>query len=344
MRPLPRDGGRQAAHRPTATSRSASIRTCSSSTVGSRRAPTPRSASSPRCCTTVWSASSGSPAAAEAEDWHALLLIISRTPEELIQDGGIAKAWAESGRSHLEIREIDYAEVLRERGGGAEAAWDHIIACCLHGESPALDEQALTALVAAIGDSERFGELLARLQASPAAGGAGMAATAAAMVQLVRTAVETAIARGCDRDRTLDTAATSMARLTPEMLLGVLAAGQSDGPDSAVAASVIGRMTDDTIASFVANSVAVDRGATERLAHAFEALVPELQRKEQLLELAQDKARGHGTRQGCQLRQPVADGSRHADVVLGQEIRLRRLRPGAIRGENARGRSRTGRR
>jgi hypothetical protein len=228
---------------------------------------------------------------AEAEDWHALLLIVSRTPEELIHDGGIAKAWAESGRSHLEIREIDYAEVLRERGGGAEAAWDHIIACCLHGESPSLDEQALTALVSAIGDSERFGELLARLQASPAAGGAGMAATAAALVQLVSTAVETAIARGCDPDRTLDTAATAMARLTPEMLLGVLAAGQSEGPDSAVAASVIGRMTDDTIASFVANSVAVDRGATERLAHAFEALVPELQRKEQLLELAQDKAR-----------------------------------------------------
>ena len=50
-------------------------------------------------------------------------------------------------------------------------------------------------------------------------------------------------------------------------------------------------MTDDTIASFVANSVAVDRGATERLAHAFEALVPESERKEQLLELAEDKAR-----------------------------------------------------
>jgi len=228
---------------------------------------------------------------AEAEDWHALLLIISRTSEELIHDGGITKAWTASGRLHLEIREIDYAEVLRERAGGADAAWDHIIACCLQGESPTLDDQALAALVEAISDSERFGELLARLQASPAAAGAGMGATAAALVQLVHTAVETAIARGCDPDRTLDTAATSMARLTPEMLLGVLAAGKGDGPDAAVASSVMERMTDDTIASFVANSVAVDRGATERLAHAFEALVPELERKEQLLGLAEGKAR-----------------------------------------------------
>ena len=135
------------------------------------------------------------------------------------------------GASHLDIREIDYAEVLRERAGGAEAAWDRIIACCLQGESSALDEQALTALVAAISDSERFGELLARLQASPAAGGAGMGATAAALVQLVQHG-------GRDRYRARPAIpiarstpmATSMARLTPEMLLAVLAAGSPADP------------------------------------------------------------------------------------------------------------------
>src|SRR4029453_18230527 len=62
-------------------------------------------------------------------------------------------------------------------------------------------------------------------------------------------------------------------------------------PDGAIASSVIDNMTDDTIASFVANSVAKDRGATERLAHAFEALVPESERKQQLLEQAEQKAR-----------------------------------------------------
>src|SRR5262245_662032 len=84
---------------------------------------------------------------------------------------------------------------------------------------------------------------------------------------------------------------TSMARLTPDMMLAVLAAKQSGGPDAAIASSVIDGMTDDTIASFVANSVETDRGATERLAHAFEALVPASERKEQLIELAEDKAR-----------------------------------------------------
>ena len=53
---------------------------------------------------------------ADALDWHALLLLV-RAPEKLITDGGIAKAWAAAGRTHFEILEIDYADVLRERGG-----------------------------------------------------------------------------------------------------------------------------------------------------------------------------------------------------------------------------------
>jgi hypothetical protein len=224
------------------------------------------------------------------EDWHALLLLLSRPAEDLIHDGGIARAWTATGRSHLEIREIDYAEVLRERAGGHEAAWDRIIAFCLQG-STTMDDSALAALMTTITDVDQFGELLERLQSSPAATGAGMGATAAALLQLLKTAVEAATAQGLSRDQVIETMGSSMGRLTPDMLLAVLAAKQSGGPDAAIASSVMDRMTDDTIASFVANSVAKDRGATERLAHAFEALVPESERKEQLLELAEEKAR-----------------------------------------------------
>jgi hypothetical protein len=228
---------------------------------------------------------------ADAADWHSLLLILSRAPEELIHDGGVARAWTASGRTHLDIREIDYAEVLRERAGGDEAAWDRIIASCLQGDST-MDDATLASLVATVTDPERFSQLLDRLQASPAAASAGMAATAAAVLQLLRAALAAATARGIDNDQVLTAMAASMSRLTPETMLGVLAARGSGSPeDSAIAASVAERMTDDTVASFVANSVAADHGATERLAHAFEALVPEMERKEQLLDLAEAKAR-----------------------------------------------------
>src|SRR5690606_37874345 len=60
---------------------------------------------------------------------------------------------------------------------------------------------------------------------------------------------------------------------------------------ASLANAVVSRMTDTTIASFVANAVIADGGATERLAAAFEALVPEPERRPQVLELAGAVAR-----------------------------------------------------
>jgi hypothetical protein len=71
---------------------------------------------------------------ADLHDWHALLLLLVQSPDELSEHGGIAKAWAATGRHHFEIIEIDYAEVLRERAGASDTQWDQIIAFCLHGE------------------------------------------------------------------------------------------------------------------------------------------------------------------------------------------------------------------
>jgi hypothetical protein len=57
-----------------------------------------------------------------------------------------------------------------------------------------------------------------------------------------------------------------------------------------MANALIDRMTDQTVASFVARSVTTEKGATERLARALEVLVPEAERKGRILELAHDEA------------------------------------------------------
>jgi hypothetical protein len=231
---------------------------------------------------------------ADGEDWHALLLILSRAPEDVIAQGGVSQSWAASGRSHFDIQEIDYAEVLRERAGGDTAEWDRIIAFCLQGNREAMDEQALAALVDAVVDPERFADLLDRLQNGPAASGQSIGARAAALLQLLQTAVEAAGERSPETaEQALDSIAASSAKLTPEMMLAVLAERKSpDAGQARTATAIVERMTDDTIASFVANSVTAERTATERLAHAFEALVPEDDRKGRLLELAAEEARG----------------------------------------------------
>jgi HEAT repeat protein len=158
-----------------------------------------------------------------------------------------------------------------------------------------MDDAALASLVATVSDPEKFSKLLERLQGSLTGSSVGLGASAAAVLQLLRMTLEAVTKLEADTEQALQTMAVSMAKLTPETLLGILAARRGGSPeDAAIASSVVGRMNDDTIASFVANSVATDRGATERLAHAFEALVPESERKEQLLGLAEEKARGTG--------------------------------------------------
>jgi hypothetical protein len=231
--------------------------------------------------------------AASAEDWHALLLLLARAPEDLIAAGGIVKAWTSAGRGHFEIREIDYAEVLRERAGGTGAEWDHIIAYCLQGGGGGLDERALSALLETLGDTSRFGMLLDRLQHDAVGGGATVGARVAALLQLVRRMRDTAVERQGEQGAAvaLQTAADAASRLTPDMLLALVGhARTADAGDADVAAGIVERISDGTVASFVAGSIVSERGATERLAQAFEALVPDIESKERLLDLARDEA------------------------------------------------------
>ncbi|MBI3050648.1 MAG: HEAT repeat domain-containing protein [Acidobacteria bacterium] len=231
--------------------------------------------------------------AAGVQDWHALLLLLARPADELIAEGGIARAWAEAGRAHFELREIDYAEVLRERAGRDASQWDAIIAYCLQGSAGPLDERALAALIDTLGDAGRFAELLGRFQSAAAAGEVPMGARAAAFLHLVEELLKATAERpkAQGEDAVLQTAADAMSRVTPDMLLAVIRHTLSPEPAQAqLATAVVNRIKDETIASFVAGSVVNERGASERLAQAFEALVPELDRKERLLDLAKEEA------------------------------------------------------
>jgi len=227
----------------------------------------------------------------DAADWHALLHLVARTREDLLAAGGIAKAWAETGRTLIRVREIDYAEVLRERGGGDAAEWDRIVAHCLRGDATSLDEQAIAALISALSDSETFADLLQRFQHEDASG-PSIGARAAALLKLLRIAAD-----GVDRgggggaNPVIATAARSAIRFTPEMMLAIVAHRRVGTPeDAALVEQLIDDMTDESIATFVAASVAAERGATERLAQAFQVLVPEAERQPPLLDLAHDEA------------------------------------------------------
>lgn len=228
---------------------------------------------------------------ADPQTWRSLLLLLARGPEENRADGGIGHLWSRSGGPSIEIHEIDYAEVLRERAGDA-ALIDDVIAACLKGTPRLdLDDQALRALLDLINDPARMQELVARLEASTSAD--GRPAHAAAFLKLLKGVAEFVARTQPERlEGVLKTMADAAGRLSADAMVSLLAqrmTGEAKVGALDVVGAVVDRISDPAIAGFVADSVIEERGATDRLAQAFEALVPEVDRKRQLLALAEQQ-------------------------------------------------------
>ena len=105
-------------------------------------------------------------AAPHAAAWHTFLTLLSRSPEEVQAEGGIAHAWEAGGGGPIALTEIDYAEVLRERAAAAnDATWDEIILACLAGDiHTPLEGELLQTLLAIARDEEQLRGFMARLQ------------------------------------------------------------------------------------------------------------------------------------------------------------------------------------
>ena len=225
---------------------------------------------------------------ADAADWLAFLLILSKSTDDLVAQGGVAKAWGLVNRAHFEIREIDYAEVLRERGGGELAEWDRIIANCLQGDTVDLDEATLTQLLELTGHPERFGDFLTRLQD---AGGADtkVGARAAALLRIIRGLIDHVNKQSPDGlDAMLRSVAQATSKLTPDMMLAMLSQRDLGTGEGEMVGAIVDRMNERTIAKFVAGNIVAERGATGRLAQAFEALVPDTAQREAVLDAARE--------------------------------------------------------
>src|SRR5262245_54570561 len=230
---------------------------------------------------------------ADVEDWRALLLLLARAPEDLMAAGGISQAWTQSGRAHFVIREIDYAEVLRERAGGDRVQWDRIVECCLQGDRGVMDDAATAALIHAVANADTFGDLLEHFQRFQAMSGVSMEARTAALLQLMRSALDAAKqATPEDAEQVLQTMADACARLTPDVMMALLDARQSSkAVDAQLARTLVDHVSERCVASFVARSVTTERRATEQMANTLNALAPQAEIKQRVLDLALEEAK-----------------------------------------------------
>jgi hypothetical protein len=235
----------------------------------------------------------------DAEAWRSFLLLLARTPESIRTDGGISRVWATMAGRHVELREIDYSEVLRERTGGESAVWDKVLANCLQGMAFDLDETAVQELLGIAGDADRLADLMAAVEEGASDSG-GVGAKTTALMRMLRGIIDAVSKADPDRlEPVLGNMASAVGRLSAEMLMGLLEQRDVDeGPQ--LMNAVVSRMTDGTIARFVARNVIEESTATDRLAVAFQSLVQDAEQRPRLLTLAHEdvKASPLGSTEG----------------------------------------------
>jgi hypothetical protein len=237
--------------------------------------------------------------------WHAFLSLLAKPPEELRVAGGIGEAWRASGTSAISFKEIDYGEMLREKGGGpanAEeaTAWDAIITRCLQGdEEVALDDETMATMLELAVDADRLAAFAGRLQEQQRGSDGDPSRQRRAVLQLMHALANYAARTAPDQlDTVLQSMAGAATRLSPDLLLALMmeapppAPDGSDPPGLDVAKELQPRLTAELMARFVADNVAQDRGATQRLATAFHALVPDLDKQREVLALASQQLAG----------------------------------------------------
>jgi len=224
----------------------------------------------------------------DRDSWLAFLRLIGKSPEAVRAEGGIARAWTTMAGRHIELREIDYGEVLRERKTGHSAAWDSIIKNCLEGMAT-FDDSAMAELLAMAGSPERVAELMATIET---AASGGVSAKSAAVMRMIRGFIQAVSERQPEMlAPALGNVASAVGQLTPDMVIGVLTEDSLHAGKTAterVMDAVLSHMPDKAIAGFVSRNVIAEGAATDRLAHAFQALVSDTTERERLLTLTRD--------------------------------------------------------
>ena len=235
------------------------------------------------------------------DGWYAFLTLIAKAPEETRAIGGVKKAWEETGNKSIVLTEIDYADILRERGGTADGAtWDRILAALKEDT----DDRAgvataggsgMEGMLALTESPERLVQFAQRLQDVGKASGDDSLQQRKSLLGLMHgLANYTAERKPHALDSVLDTMAGAAAQLPPDMLLTLI----TDPPPQAtgggarmdLAGELQARLTDEMVSKFLVDNIVKDRGASNRLATAFHTLVPDPERQHTVLAAAAAQA------------------------------------------------------
>lgn len=236
----------------------------------------------------------------EVDGWHQFLSLLAKSPEEARAIGGIAKAWEATGNKAIELKEIDYAEVLRERAGSGESAtWTRILTALKEDDEERAGEgsTSMESMMALADQPERLAQFAQKLQDIGKASGDDSLQQRKSLLELMHGLANYAAERKPEElDAVLDKMAGAAAQMPPEMLLTLITdpppmPGGAGAPRMDLAGELQSRLTDDMVSKFLLENIVKDRGASNRLATAFHTLVPDAAKQQNILAAAAEQAK-----------------------------------------------------
>jgi hypothetical protein len=228
----------------------------------------------------------------EVADWRQFLQMLGRGAEEIRTRAVAGRLWTDLATHAIVIREIDYAELLRERSGGSDASWEQIVAGYLMGDAIDIPPHLLDLILEGRLEGSALAEALADLDRAAHTGEGDVRRQASGLMRLLRGIVQTAHLRMPDKIApVMEALSASLGRLSAEAVLGLLREAGHPGSDAAPIASLLRQMPDDAMATFLARNIAgTSETALERVAQAFHALVIDEDRRERLVGLVGGEA------------------------------------------------------
>ncbi|HUQ88036.1 MAG TPA: HEAT repeat domain-containing protein [Vicinamibacterales bacterium] len=234
------------------------------------------------------------------DGWHAFLSLIAKSPEDTRAIGGVAKAWEEVGNKAIKLTEIDYADILRERAGGGESAtWTRILTALKEekkGDEGGGEQPTMQNMMALAEDPDRLAQFAQRLQEVGKASGDDSIQQRKSLLELMHGLANYAAERKPEElDSVLNKMAGAAAQMSPDMLLTLITdppplPGGVGGPRMDLAGELQARLTDEMLTKFLVDNVVKDRGASNRLAAAFQTLVPDPSKQQDILAAAAEQA------------------------------------------------------
>lgn len=224
----------------------------------------------------------------DADLWLRFLALLALPPDQARLRGGLGKMWASEGETRIEVRSLDYHQLLQARIRGDRATWEAIVVGCLEGGAFSLDDAMVDLLFGVLDDPGKIGGIMQAVEARVSAGDRQeqapmiVAGLLQALAQFVATSAPEQI------ESVMAALADAATRLPVETLAPIVETQRSASRPGLArfVQGLVRRMSDGSIADFIACEIRGGRGSSPRLADAFCGLAPDPDRRSAILALA----------------------------------------------------------